>query len=166
MYGSVANANFTGAMSVPAIGAAKGFLELFEERIGKKVTQPDTTKGPYVPGGLGATMNHYAAAAAQVDASRALLILNAMDYARVPAKDVSQVENEKLRRDSAYTAQQARRAVNRLFEECGGTGIKEDSPLQQFWRDTNAAAAHHGLTWDWQAEAWVNAALGIAVSPV
>ena len=29
--------------------------------------------------------------------------------------------------------------------------------------DTNAAAAHRGLMFDWQAEAWVKAVLGLPV---
>jgi hypothetical protein len=50
-----------------------------------------------------------------------------------------------------------------LYEESGGSALSENSPLQQFWRDTNAAAAHRGLMFDWQAEGWVKAVLGLPV---
>ena len=69
----------------------------------------------------------------------------------------------RMKRDAAWCAQQARRAVNVLYEESGGSALMEHSPLQQFWRDTNAAAAHRGLMFDWQAEAWVKAVLGLPV---
>ena len=36
MYGAVANANFTGAMSVPAIGAAKGLIEAIQAEDGSR----------------------------------------------------------------------------------------------------------------------------------
>ena len=61
----------------------------------------------------------------------------------------------------AYAAQQSRQAANTVYEECGGSGLAESSDLQRIWRDANAAAAHHGLTWDWQADQWTRASFGL-----
>ena len=47
-----------------------------------------------------------------------------------------------------------------VARELGG-GLAESSNLQRIWRDTNAAAAHHGLTWDWQADQWTRASFGL-----
>jgi hypothetical protein len=33
------------------------------------------------------------------------------------------------------------------------------------WRDVNGAAAHHGLTWDWQAVSWTKTRLGLPTGP-
>jgi 3-hydroxy-9,10-secoandrosta-1,3,5(10)-triene-9,17-dione monooxygenase len=52
-----------------------------------------------------------------------------------------------------------------LYEECGGSGLYESSDLQRLWRDTAAASAHHGLTWDWHAVAWSKAILGLPTPP-
>ena len=52
MYGASTDANFTGAMSVPAIGAAKGLIEMFHQRLGSKIEIPDSTNSPYLPGGM------------------------------------------------------------------------------------------------------------------
>jgi alkylation response protein AidB-like acyl-CoA dehydrogenase len=164
MYGAASGPNFTGAMSAPAIGAARGFLELFRQRLEKKVQVPDQTNSPYLADGLATTMARFAEQVAHVDAARALLILDARDFACLPAKDLSEEQGQRVRRNMTFTAQQARRAVNAIWEECGGGGLSETSPLQQFWRDSNAAAAHHGLTWDWQSDAWTKAALGLPVS--
>ena len=71
----------------------------------------------------------------------------------------------KCRRDKAFTAQAARKAVNLLYEECGGSGLYEKSDLQRLWRDTNAAAAHNGLTNDWIAVGDTRTVLGLPVSP-
>jgi 3-hydroxy-9,10-secoandrosta-1,3,5(10)-triene-9,17-dione monooxygenase len=162
MYGAVSYANFTGAMSAPAIGAARGFVEAVVARHESKAKSVvDSTNNPYLSNSLSTTLARVADCAAEIDAMHSLLLVDAQRYARTPAKDVTQVERQRLRRDSAFTAQRARRAVNRLYEEAGGSGLLESSLLQQLWRDTNGAAAHHGLTWDWQASDWTNAAIGI-----
>jgi alkylation response protein AidB-like acyl-CoA dehydrogenase len=166
MYSAPEPANFTGAMSVPAIGAAAGFIELFRERLGSKIEIPETTNSPYLPQGMTQTMSRLAQSAATVDAAHALMLWNARRYSTRPVASVSLAEDMGMRRDQAFTAQQARRAANALFEESGGSALTEHSLLQQFWRDTNAAAAHRGLMWDWQSEGWVKASLGLPMPPL
>jgi len=168
MYGAISGANFTGAMSAPSVGAARGMVELFTERMAGKVHQSDAVSqqnSPYLPDGTGTTLARLSFAAAQVDALHSLLLNDASTYGYRPAKETNDVARAKCRRDHTYTAQMARRTANYLYEECGGTGLKEGSPIQLKWRDTNAAAAHHGLTWDWQAEAWSKAELGMEPAP-
>ena len=82
-------------------------------------------------------------------------------FATVPASQLTAEERQCVRRNMTFTAQQARRAANTLYEDCGGSGLLESSILQQLWRDANGAAAHHGLTWDWQGDAWTKAMLGL-----
>jgi alkylation response protein AidB-like acyl-CoA dehydrogenase len=166
MYGAPEPANFTGAMSVPAIGAATGLLELFRERMGSRIQVPEDTNSPYLPEGMPQTMARLAHASATVDSCRALMTLNAQRYSRRPASQVPIEEDMRLRRDQTFTAQQARRAVNVLYEESGGSALAEKSLLQLFWRDTNAAAAHRGLMWDWQSAMWAKAALGLPMPPL
>jgi alkylation response protein AidB-like acyl-CoA dehydrogenase len=166
MYGAPEPANFTGAMSVPAIGAATGLVELFRERMGSRIQVPEDTNSPYLPEGMPQTMTRLAHASATVDSCRALMTLNAQRYARRPASEVPIEEEMRLRRDQTFTAQQARRAVNVLYEESGGSALAEKSLLQLFWRDTNAAAAHRGLMWDWQSAMWAKAALGLPMPPL
>jgi alkylation response protein AidB-like acyl-CoA dehydrogenase len=166
MYGAPVGANFTGAMSAPALGAAKGLIELFRARLESKVQTPDRTNSPYAGDGMQTTMARFAEVAASVDASHCLLLWDADRFACAPAHEVSVLDVERMRRDMTFTAQEARRAANRLYEECGGGGLSETSLLQQFWRDTNAAAAHRGLTWDWQGDSWTKAAIGLPVTPL
>jgi alkylation response protein AidB-like acyl-CoA dehydrogenase len=160
MYGGISSANFTAAMAAPAIGAARGLLRTFGEKLRSKISNTDRPemKG-YAGGGLETTMARYAAAVAQVDAVHALTLQNAARFSRVAAAHVSAENRAKCRRDQPFTAQQSRKAANVIYEECGGSGLLESSELQRVWRDANAAAAHRGLTWDWQADAWVRAAL-------
>jgi len=164
MYGAISNANFTAAMAAPAVGAARGFFREYEQKLGAKAANLDRpeVQSPYLPGGLGTTMARYSEAVAQVDAVHALTLQNATRFSRVPAGKVSAEDVAKCRRDQAFTAQQSRRAVNMVFEEGGGSALADGSPLQRTWRDTNAAAAHHGLTWDWQGELWPKMVLGLS----
>jgi len=157
MYGAVSSANFTAAMSAPAVGAARGFLQAFEQRLRSKSSNIDD--------GLLINMSRYAEAVAQVDAVHAVGLQNAQRLRCLPALEVTTEDRAKCRRDQAFTAQACRKAVNMLYEECGGSGLFESSDFQRLWRDTNAAAAHHGLTWDWHAVAWTKTMLGLPTPP-
>ncbi|HEY2596674.1 MAG TPA: acyl-CoA dehydrogenase family protein [Chloroflexota bacterium] len=157
MYGAISWANFTGAMAAPALGAARGFLASYEDRLRSKSSNVDD--------GLTVNMARYAHAAATVDAVHALTQQNAERFARLPAREVGREVRAKCRRDQAFTAQSARKAVNLLYEECGGSGLYESSDLQRLWRDTNAAAAHHGLTNDWIAVGNTKTLLDIPTDP-
>ncbi|MBO0822383.1 MAG: acyl-CoA dehydrogenase family protein [Actinobacteria bacterium] len=166
MYGAPEPANFTGAMSVPAIGAATGLIELFQEKMGSRIQIPESTNSPYLPEGMSQTLSRLANASATVDSARAVMLLNAHRYSQRPVQQVTIEQDMRMRRDQTFTAQLARRAANILYEESGGSALSEKSLLQQFWRDTNAAAAHRGLMWDWQSEMWAKAALGLPLPPL
>jgi alkylation response protein AidB-like acyl-CoA dehydrogenase len=157
MYGGISSANFTAAMAAPAVGAARGFLQLFEERLRSKSTNIDD--------GLLVNMSRYAQAAASIDSAQATSLMNARRLGCLPAQEVTSEDRAKCRRDQAFVAQTSRKTVNMLYEECGGSGLYERSDFQRFWRDTNAAAAHHGLTWDWHAVAWTRATIGLPTPP-
>lgn len=157
MYGAISSANFTAAMAAPAVGVARAFLECFEQRL--------RTKSSAVDDGLTVNMARYAHAVAQVDAAHAVTLQNAQRLSRVSASNVGAEERAKCRRDQAFTAQSVRKVVNTLYEECGGSGLFESSDFQRLWRDANAAAAHHGLTWDWMAVAWAKTRLGLPTPP-
>jgi 3-hydroxy-9,10-secoandrosta-1,3,5(10)-triene-9,17-dione monooxygenase len=144
-------------MAAPALGVARGFLAAYEDRL--------RSKSGNIDDGLTVNMARYANAAAMVDAAHALTLQNAERYARLPAREVGREVRARCRRDQAFTAQTARKAVNTLYEECGGGGLYESSDLQRLWRDVNAAAAHNGLTNDWIAVGSSKTALGLEADP-
>jgi len=153
MYCAISMANFTAAMAAPALGVARGFLAAFEDRLRGKADTIDD--------GSMVNFERYATASANVDAVHAVTLQNAQRFARVPAGAVSPEDRARCRRDQAFTAQTARRAVNMLYEECGGGALFERSDLQRLWRDANAAAAHRGLAWDWLGVGWTKTILGM-----
>ena len=153
----MSSAHFTAAMGSPAVGAARGFLAAYEERLRSKSSNIDD--------GLTVNMARYAQAVAQVDAVHAVTLQNARRFSLVHARDVTAEDRAKCRRDQAFAAQTSRKTINTLYEECGGSGLFDKSDFQRLWRDTNAAAAHHGLTWDWVAVAWTRTMLGLPTAP-
>ena len=110
-------------------------------------------------------MSRYANAAATVDAVHAMTVQNAERFARIPAREVGRDIRGRCRRDQAFTAQTARKAVNTLYEECGGGSLFESSPLQRLWRDTNAAAAHAGLRADVLLAGYAKTVLDLPADP-
>jgi alkylation response protein AidB-like acyl-CoA dehydrogenase len=80
MYGAVSWANFTAAMAAPALGVARGFLGVYEDRLRSKSSAIDDS--------LTVNMARYARAAAMVDAVHAVTLQNATRYGRLPAREV------------------------------------------------------------------------------
>jgi 3-hydroxy-9,10-secoandrosta-1,3,5(10)-triene-9,17-dione monooxygenase len=157
MYGAIPWANFTSAMAAPAVGVARGFLAAFEDRLRAKSTTIDD--------GSAINMARYAEASAELDAVHALTLQDARRLSCVPAAEVSEEDRARCRRDEAFTAQRARKAINTLYEECGGGALFRSSDFQRLWRDVNAAAAHRGLAWDWVAVGWTKTMLGLPTLP-
>jgi len=152
---------FTPPLAGTAIGAARGFLRAFEERLRSRLAVSDAQQA----GEQAGTMIRWAKACADVDAARALLLQNAARFSRTPASQINEVDTARCRRDQAYSATLARQAVNSLFESSGASALFESSNLQRLWRDTNAAAAHHGLTWDVHGMSWGRLSFGLPSNP-
>ncbi len=65
------------------------------------------------------------------------------------------------KRNVAFAAQLAVRAVDVLMPAAGAGGLTKSAPLQRQFRDLHAASAHIGLTWDVHAAAYGQSALGL-----
>ena len=70
------------------------------------------------------------------------------------------------KRDMAFAALLARRAVGRLFDAAGAQGLFLDGALQQQFRDVHAGAAQLVLNWDINASVYGKLALGVDLGPV
>jgi len=129
-----------------ALGIAQGALDLFtgadRERLasysGRMLTDFHSVQA------------RVAEAAASIDAARRLLLGNCADIMAdaVRAEAPSLLEKARLRRDAAFAAQLARRAVDLLFDASGGSALFLAHPAQRAWRDIHAACSHIALNWD------------------
>jgi alkylation response protein AidB-like acyl-CoA dehydrogenase len=160
-YAAPAVCIFTPPLAGTAIGAARGFLRAFDTRMRSRLSNSD----PQLVGEQAATLVRWAKACADVDAARALLMQNARGFSRTPSSQIDELDRARCRRDQAYAASMCRQAVNSLFESSGASALLEKSDLQRLWRDTNAAAAHHGLLWDVHGLSWGRLSFGLPSNP-
>lgn len=138
---------FSLPVGMPVLGPARAFLKAFQERVKKRIDGDS----PLLAREAMTSLPRLVKADAEVDAAYAVLLQNIRQYCFTPATSFTDLDRAKCRRDTAYAAQLCRQAVNELFEASGGSSLFESSEMQRLWRDTNAAAAHHGLSWDIRA---------------
>lgn len=148
---------FSLPVGMPALGPARGFLKVFQERIRARINGDN----PVLAREAMTSLPRLAQASAEIDAAYALLLQNVRQYCFAPASQFTDLDRTKCRAQTSYAAQLCRRAVNDLFESGGGSSLFESSDMQRLWRDTNAAAAHHGLTWDIRATEFGRVLMGL-----
>ena len=101
-------------------------------------------------------------AAAELHAAQRLCIGAAREAMDVLARGerLTQGQRQRTRLSSAFAAQLALGAVQRLFNAAGGRALFLDSALQRYIRDLYAVAAHRGLAWDSSAASYGSLLLG------
>jgi 3-hydroxy-9,10-secoandrosta-1,3,5(10)-triene-9,17-dione monooxygenase len=139
-----------------AVGVAEGMLQAYY-----KYTRPRKSRGgtwAEMPG----VQIEAATAACEIEAA-ARMYMGALREAmgvlerKEPFTAHRQVHGK---RNMAYAAQLAIRAVQRLYNDAGGRVLFTDNELQRKFRDAHAAAAHHSLHWPSAAEAYGAHVLG------
>lgn len=145
---------FTGglilALTGAGLGIAEGALDHFQEQLKSRVMVFDGREQKQQP----AAQMRLAESAAEIDAAR-MLILDAarrMDEGAAAGTIPDEATRVRYRRNAAFAARLCARAVDRLFEASGGSGLRDQSPLQRAFRDVHAAGAHAILAWDTAAE--------------
>lgn len=140
------------------LGAAKGAIETFTEATAKRVAPLP----PMVQAAQGTALARLAKAAAMTESAIGMVRADAQsaDSATGP-EGFDALERTRRARNLAYAAQEARAAVNLLYEASGGSGVYEGPPMQRWFRDVNAAAAHVAFTWDLASVAYGRQAVGL-----
>ncbi|MBL8484378.1 MAG: hypothetical protein JNJ60_19430, partial [Rhodocyclaceae bacterium] len=103
-----------------------------------------------------------AEAAALADCARALALRRCEEIMQLAVGGASPelADKARLRRDAAFAARLAARAVDLLFDSCGAAALFLDHPAQRAFRDVHAAVAHIALNWDAQASIYGRVMLG------
>jgi alkylation response protein AidB-like acyl-CoA dehydrogenase len=158
LYHAASDFTYSLPVAMPAVGAARGFLAAYQEKLASRLNSPN----PVQANEAHMLFPRLALASADIDAAYAVLLRDAQVYCTAPADQFSDLDRVKCRRDTAYSAQLCRQAVNSLFQSSGGSALFESSDLQRMWRDCNATAAHHGLNWDFRAPDVGRALMGLA----
>ena len=144
LYQAGIDFTFSLPVGMPVVGVARAFLAAYLERVKARINGPNQVLAREALN----TLPRLAQASVDVDTAYALLLHDVYKYCFAPASDFDDVDKARCRRDTSHAAQLCRRAVNSLFESSGGSALYDTADMQRLWRDGNAAAAHHGLTWD------------------
>lgn len=144
--------------SVP-LGAARGALEQF-------VAATRSRAGTYTGARLAELTPlqiRIGEAAACIDLAETQLRADLAELVGLVEAGVAPPVEAKLRwkRNLAFEVQLTVRAVDTLMAASGAGGLYSSLPLQRLFRDVHAAAAHIALTWDVQATAYGQHALGL-----
>jgi alkylation response protein AidB-like acyl-CoA dehydrogenase len=137
-------------LAMPSVGAAAGALERFIDE--NKVRQ---THGAVVLGGkrisdFQTVQKRVGEAAARIDACR-LVAQHAVDIAEREARcdGKSSLATRLLaRRTQSFIANEAKTAVDLIFDAAGGRCLQHGHPLQRAWRDVAAVNHHISLNFD------------------
>jgi 3-hydroxy-9,10-secoandrosta-1,3,5(10)-triene-9,17-dione monooxygenase len=138
-----------GAVSLvaPLLGMAQGALTWFVQAMQTKVRVGGRPGGPNLASQSPFVQERAGRASAAIDAAMALLLADLVSVeTKIQAGETLAVADRiRIRRDCGFAARQAADAVNCLFEGTGASRADLDTPMQQFWRDANAAARHVSL---------------------
>ena len=139
----------------PILGATIGAYEIWRDASSKKFT---TFTGEQV-----ASLSHVQIRLAEIEAeiqTACLLLQKILDVA-TPDHPISVEQSFRSSRDAAYIAKLCVEAIERIFLASGGSANYESNPLQRYWRDIHAMAAHAALNFDNAAKNFGRVELGI-----
>jgi len=134
----------------PVLGMAEGALAAFLDEAKARTTRGAVAGGNRKMAELATVQLRVAEASACIDAARLMMFRDLAEAAALAARGEPVGIDVRLRnrRDQAFCVRLAIQAIDALFLAAGGQGLFLDHPIQRFWRDAHAAAAHISLNWD------------------
>lgn len=134
------------AVAGTIVGLAQGALEMFQERTGGNIgglSGVQVSARPEVHHKMGES-------AADIRAATQVLRSTYDDMRAAALAGVAYSTEDRLRwrRDPAWAAKAAVRAVSRLYEVGGAHVLFSGDALEQNYRDIIAASHHYGMAWD------------------
>jgi alkylation response protein AidB-like acyl-CoA dehydrogenase len=138
------------ALAMPAVGAAAGALERFIDENRVRDTHGAVVLGGKKIADFQTIQRRVGEAAARIDACR-LVARHAIDTAESEArhKGASSMEVRLAnRRAQSFVANEAKTAIDLVFDAAGGRCLQWSHPLQRAWRDVAAINHHISLNFD------------------
>jgi len=133
----------------PQIGMARGALQVFVDQVKERRTRGAVAGGGNSMADFTAVQTRVGEAAACVDAADLLLHRDLKETEALAAGGGDSMDVRlRNRRTHSFASRLSVQAVDALFAAAGGAGLGMQHPLQRFWRDVHAAAAHISVNWD------------------
>jgi 3-hydroxy-9,10-secoandrosta-1,3,5(10)-triene-9,17-dione monooxygenase len=141
------------------LGTAQGAYEIFLEGMRGRVSRYSGKN----MSDMTAVQMKIAEAGACIDAARGALRSQALEAEAIARRGEipDLVTKAKWRRDGAFSAQLAGRAMDAIFSVAGASGLYDGQPIQRAFRDLHAANSHITMMWDAQATTYGRIALGL-----
>jgi 3-hydroxy-9,10-secoandrosta-1,3,5(10)-triene-9,17-dione monooxygenase len=141
------------------LGIAQGAYDTFVEGLRGRVSR---YSGKSLAD-LTAVQMRVAEAGACLDAARALLRRDCLEAQAIAERGEAPdlLLKTAWRRNGAFAAQLAERAMDVVFKASGGTALFDEHTAQRSFRDFHAANAHISMVWDAQAATYGRVALGL-----
>ena len=145
----------------PAIGLAQGAVDQMVARL-------TGTSGRARAADSAMVQAKIAESSAEVDAARALMHADFADAQDKGERDtpITPLDLARYARDKAYCMKLAVSAVNRMFDMAGGHALFVTDPMQRIHRDVQACMHRDGLVFDFGAQPYGAAVLGIDPSSI
>jgi alkylation response protein AidB-like acyl-CoA dehydrogenase len=150
---------FAHFLAYPVLGIAQGAYDDYVETLREQVSIYSNTRvGDHITIQL-----KIAEAGALIDTGRSIMRESGIEAHRMTAagETPSVAHKTRWRRDAAYAAKGCVRALDLVFEACGGTAIYLDNELQRRFRDIHAAAAQIQIVFDINGPEFSRVALGL-----
>jgi len=146
-------------LAAPVLGMSQGAVDVFEEQVMGRVTY---TTGDNL-GENPSVHIRLSEAEAEVHCARLIMKYDGEElFGQIRRGEMPWInQRARYRRNQAYVAKLAVRAVDRLFEASGGHVLFNSNPMQRFHRDAHAASHHFGIHWETQAEEYGRVRLGL-----
>ena len=133
----------------PQIGMARGALQVFVDMVKERRTRGAVAGGGNSMADFAAVQTRVGEAAACIDAADLLIHRDLKETEELAASGAPSLDLRlRNRRDHSFASRLSVQAVDALFAAAGGAGLGLQHPLQRFWRDVHAAAAHISVNWD------------------
>ncbi len=140
-------------LAAPILGAAQQAVAEFRRYTARRVVKMTGGKqADQIPSQI-----VLAQVSAQVHSAGLMLrhIMRSLDAGKVDGP----LGFAQVNRDVAYLTRELIAAVNTIMANSGGGALQAANPIQQIWRDVNAAGNHAALNWSTQAQQWGRMAL-------
>ena len=138
------------ALALPAVGAARGAIDLFVEE-----NRARETRGAVVAGGnrvsdFQTVQKRVGEAEAAVDSCLAVAYRDIAETEEEVAANgkVSLETRMRNRRSQSFITHQAVTAIDLILAAAGGRSMQADHPIPRAWRDIHSTAAHISLNHD------------------
>jgi 3-hydroxy-9,10-secoandrosta-1,3,5(10)-triene-9,17-dione monooxygenase len=136
IYGVPLKVGLQFSLVAPAVGGVLGAIDALAARLRGRGTDRDVT----IQGRIGRAVAKVRAVEAIIRRNESEL-LDVVAAGRTPPLD----QQHACRLDLSHAMELCLDAVELLFRAGGGTSLVDGNPLQRFWRDVHAAAAHRSF---------------------